>query len=286
MKTKAILIILTLCFFTVISCMKLKDLIELASSDLADDDSVTQVALDDVYNSVDNATSIAENQGLLKSAMIDNLVIADSCPTITVTPANGTFPKTITIDYGSGCSGFNGSTRSGKINIVVSGKRSTIGSTRTTTFSNYLFNGIKIEGTHVLTTLPLHGTNPVFSVTLTGGKLTLPDGKTVERTVNHQREWTAGYNTPKNIWDDECIITGTASGKNINGNSYSSNIISGLYWKRACEFIVSGSIKFERAGVEPIVLDYGSGNCDAKATVTRGSVSKEITLKHKYRTMN
>ena len=285
MKTKAFLIILALGLFTFIACTKLKNLIESASTDLADDDAVTQVALDDVSNTTDYAISIMENlPGTIKG---DQVVLADSCPTITITnPNTGVFPKTITIDYGTaGCTGYYGSSRKGKIIIVVTDKRSTVGATRTTTFASYYFNGIKVEGTHVLTTMALHGTNPVFSVTLTGGKLTLPDGKTIERAVSHQREWTVGYATPRNIWDDEYLITGTATGKGVNGNAYTNTILSALHWTRVCEFLVSGSIKFERTGVEPIVLDYGTGACDAKATVSRGDQTKEITLRHKYRTM-
>ena len=34
--------------------------------------------------------------------------------------------------------------------------------------------------------------NLVFSVKLMNGKLTLPDGKTIERSFEHQREWIAG----------------------------------------------------------------------------------------------
>ena len=122
----------------------------------------------------------------------------------------------------------------------------------------------------------------LISEKLTGGKLTLPDGKIIERTVEHQREFIAGWNT-KSIWDDECLIKGTATGKNINGIAYTNTILTALHWTRVCEFLVSGTIKFERSGVEPIVLDYGTGNCDAKATIQRGSNTKEILLKHKHR---
>ena len=89
--------------------------------------------------------------------------------------------------------------------------------------------------------------NLVISVKLTGGKLTLPDGKTIERSFEHQREWTAGLLT-RNIWDDECLITGTATGKNIKGIAYTNTIITALHWKRACSFIVSGVVKIEREG--------------------------------------
>jgi hypothetical protein len=286
MKAKAILIITALVVFTFFSCNKLKDLIDLTSTDLVDDDAVTNVAFDDVFNTVDIATNTMENlMGTGKSALESSVVLADSCPTITITgPVTGTWPKTITINYGAGCTGFYGSSRSGKIITVVTNKRSVVGSTRTVTFDNYFFNGIKMEGTKVLTTMPLHNQNPVDSITLTGGKLTLPNGKSIERAFKHQREFMAGNNTPKNVWDDEYLITGTATGKGINGNAYSSTILTALHWTRVCEFLVSGSVKFERAGVEPVILDYGTGACDAKATLTRGTNTKEILLKHKYRT--
>jgi hypothetical protein len=285
MKTKIYLIIASVAMLTFFSCMKDTKLIEQTSVDLVDDNAVSDVAFDDVFNTVDNATVIMENlMGLTKGDLTSETVLADSCPVITISA--GTFPKTITINYGTGCSGFNGSTRSGKIIITVTNKRSVVGAIRTVTFDNYFFNGIRVEGTKVLTTLPLsNNQNPVLSVKLTGGKLTLTDGKTIERSFDHKKEWTAGWNTPKNIWDDEWLVTGTATGKNINGIAYTNTILTALHWTRACEFLVSGSIKFERTGVEPIVLDYGTGTCDAKATVQRGDNTKEILLKHKHRMM-
>ncbi len=33
-------------------------------------------------------------------------------------------------------------------------------------------------------------------------------------------------------------------------------------------------------------MNYGTGDCDAKAVVTRGGESKEILLRHKHRNMN
>ena len=147
--------------------------------------------------------------------MIPNqmLILTDSCPTITVThPEAGIWPKIVTVDYGTGCSGFYDNTSSGKIIIEISGPRLETGTKRTVTFDDYYFNGIKVEGTKVIENTGYNeNENLVCSVTLTGGKLTLPDGKTIERSFEHQREWIAGFLT-KNIWDDECLITGTATG--------------------------------------------------------------------------
>jgi hypothetical protein len=284
MKTKAILIITALALFTVLSCNKLKDLIDSASTDLADDEAVTNLAFDDVFNTVDIATSNLENIIGLKETFVSEVVFADSCPTITISSTSPTvWPKTITINYGAGCTGFYGSTRSGKIITVLTNRRNVVGSTRTVTFDNYFFNGNKIVGTKVLKTLPLNGQNPADSITLTGGKMTLPNGKTIEHAFKRQRELIAGFNTPKYVWDDEYLITGTATGKGIKGNAYTSTILTALHWTRACEFILSGSIKFERSGVEPVILDYGTGACDSKATLTKGTTTKEISLRHKFR---
>ncbi len=284
MKTKIFLMIAAMGVLSFSSCKKDSSLIEQTSVDLADDNSVTDVAYEDVNNTADNASIIMENlMGPAKGYLSEGVALTDSCPTITISA--GTFPKTITINYGTGCTGFNGSTRSGKIIINVTDRRNVVNATRTVTFDNYLFNGIKIEGTKEIKTVGLNNNgNMVITDKLTGGKLTLPDGKTISRTVDHQREFTAGWNT-KTIWDDECLITGTATGININGVAYTNTILTALHWKRVCEFIVSGTIKFERTGVDPVVLDYGTGDCDAKATVTRGTQSKEITLKHKHRLM-
>jgi hypothetical protein len=285
MKTNFFLMMAALAMLSFFSCNKDSTLIEQSSIDLADDDAVTNVAFDDVFNTVDNASIIMENlMGTAKGYMGSEVVLTDSCPTITISA--GGFPKTITINYGTGCSGFNGSTRSGKIMINVTDKRSVVNATRTVTFDNYYFNGIKVEGTKVLKTLPLNSNkNQVLSIKLTGGKLTLANGKTIERAFEHQREWSAGSNTPKYIWDDEWLITGTATGKNIEGIAYTNTILTALHWTRMCEFLVSGSVKFERTGVDPVVLDYGKGVCDAKAVVTRGGESKEILLKHNHRSM-
>ena len=270
---------------SLISCQKDKSTVEQASINIADDDAVSDAVFEDIFSTTDNAEIILD-QFVKSGDSKSMLILTDSCPTITIShPEAGIWPKIVTVDFGSGCSGFYENTRSGRIIIGISGPRLEAGTKRTVTFEDYYFNGIRVEGTKVIENTGYNeNENLVCSVTLTGGKLTLPDGKTIERSFQHQREWIAGFLT-RNIWDDECLITGTASGTTLEGVGYTNTITTALDWKRACFFIVSGVVKIEREGKPEVEINYGTGDCDAKAVVTREGESKEIILRHKIRTM-
>jgi hypothetical protein len=283
MKTKLFMMIAAVVMLSFSYCKKNSTLIEQASIDLADDDAVSDAVFEDVFNTADNASIILDQMAKGDESKSE-VALSDSCPSVTVSlPTADNWPKIITVDFGAGCLGLYDNTRSGKIIIEVTGPRLEAGSKRTVTFDNYFFNGIKVEGTKVLENMGFNtNQNLVFLITLTDGKLTLPDEKVIERSFIHQREWIAGILT-RNIWDDECLISGTASGRNINGVQYTNTIITPLHWVRACRFIVSGVVKIEREGAEPVELDYGTGDCDAKAVVTKGDATKEILLKNKHR---
>jgi hypothetical protein len=283
MKTKILLMIAALAIFSFSSCTK-EPAIDEASLNLADDDAVSDAVYEDVFNTVDNADIILDK--LQKGGAAKSVIAADSCPLITIDhPSDGVWPKTITVDFGSGCEGLYENTRAGKIIIVVTGPRMETGSKKTVTFDNYFFNGIKVEGIKEFENMGFNNNQHlVMSLTLTGGKLTLPDGKTIQREFEHQREWLAGLLT-RNIWDDECLITGTATGVNIKGVAYSNTITTPLHWKRVCRFVVSGVVKIEREGFEAVEINYGTGECDAVATVTKGGETKQITLKFRHRLM-
>jgi hypothetical protein len=285
MKTRFYLMIASVAILSLISCQKDSSTTEQASINVADDETVSDAVFDDVFSTADNVSVILDQmvKGGDSKSMI---VLADSCPSIIISnPETATWPKTVTVDFGAGCSGLYDNTRSGKIIITITGPRLETGAKKTITFENYFFNGIKVEGTKVIENTGYNeNQNLVCSVKLTDGKLILPDGRFIERSTDHQREWIAGMLT-KNIWDDECLVTGVASGKTLEGVAYSNTITTALHWKRVCFFIVSGVVKIEREGKETVEIDYGTGDCDAKAVVTRGGESREILLRHKIRTM-
>jgi len=285
MKTGIFMMIVISAIISFSSCNKEASIIDETGVNIADDDAVIEAVFEDVFSTVDNATIILDNMTKGEDAF-SAYAEADTCPLITVTnPSGGFWPRIVTVDYGAGCEGFNGNVRSGKIIIEGTAPRIEAGSKRTVTFVDYFFNDIKVEGVKVLENTGFNADhNLVMSIMLTGGKLTLPDGSIIERSSEHQREWIAGLLT-RNIWDDECLVTGTATGVDINGVIYNNRIMTALHWTRACRFIIAGVVEIERGESLPVEIDYGAGECDAKAVVTVGEESREILLKNRHRSM-
>jgi hypothetical protein len=285
MKTRIFIMVAALAILSFSSCTK-DSVIDQSGVDLADDDAVSDAVFEDVFNTVDNADIILDN--LAKGdATKSDVVVSDTCPAITITHlTDGLWPKTITIDYGTGCTGWFENTRSGKIIIEITGPRWEKDSKKSVSFDNYFFNDIQVEGTKEVVNMG-YNTNQYmeFSVKLSNGKLTFPDGSTIERSFEHMKEWIVGQET-RYIWDDEFLITGSSTGKNISGYAYTNNIMTALHWKRACRFIVSGIVVISKEGSEGIEINYGEGNCDETATVTIGGESKEIQLRFRHRNMS
>lgn len=275
MKTKTLILLMALTGFIMTSCSKTEP-IDTKAADAADDIVLTEALYDDAFASLEIANVFAE-------AGTKSATGLDSCPLITITsPGQEFWPRNIEINYGTGCTGLFDVVRSGKILINLSGPRGTTGSQRVMTFDNYYVNGAKVEGTFTIENLgPNSNQNAVFAVSLEGGKITFPDGKEITREFAREREYIAGYGT-WSPWDDKCLITGMSSGTNLNGKTYTLTILNPLEWHAACRFLVRGTISFDVEGIEPFELDYGTGECDAAATLSRGDESKEITLRYRH----
>ena len=142
MKTKFFLTITALLILSINSCRKEPLSPDQANTDLAEDEAVSEAVFEDIFNTTDEATAMLDDA--MKSGDTKSSVLSgESCPVITVThPSSGVWPKTVTIDYGSGCTGFYDNTRSGRIIIEVTGPRPVVGSMRRVTFDNYYFNNI------------------------------------------------------------------------------------------------------------------------------------------------
>ncbi len=242
---------------------------EQATVELSAANVTTEGFYDDVFSEV---LQVNTEIGLTRPSVQGQ---TSACATITVEPIDpDVFPKTVTIDYGSGCSNL-GITRKGKIVYTISNKFRYTGATISVSFQNYNINGYKLEGVFSITN-NTNGTTVSLATQTNAGKLTYPDGKYY--TYSGARTWvmTAGMLTTA-LSDDEYTVTGNGVLASSTGNTLSGTIKTGLLRKLNCMNIVSGTIDVVYNNIQGL-FDYGAGGCDKQATVTVANKVYDVTL--------
>ena len=256
----------------------------------------SEIAFDDVY---DNVMGVNTDVGLggvgifgrLASSGNERESNTDSlptCVTVSISPLQlGVFPKTITLDFGTGCYSHN-HLRSGKIRTVYTGPLREAGNSATTTFENFKIDSVKIEGTHKITntTNTTAGSNQrQFKTEVTGAKLTRPNGDYAEWTSTRTQTQIEGNGTLSPT-DDILSVQGTSHGKVKRSNLivlWNSEITEPLIKKYTCRWISKGRVRTVREGLPAntpwiAVLDYGTGTCDNQASLTINGNTQQITL--------
>jgi len=199
-------------------------------------------------------------------------------PCAVISESSSTFPKTVTIDYGTGCVGQNGRTKKGKIIINVSGDMRVAGNTRSLTFENFYINDVKIEGSRNAENIGLNNVgNMVVKIT---GDITATNGEfSRNRSFTRYREWISGISTC-DISDDELHVTGSGTAIGRRGIEIPHVITEKIVLKPGqCNYPLSGIVDIgsENRGV---ILNFGNGTCDniAEATTKRRNKTYQIDL--------
>ncbi|MEI6764718.1 MAG: hypothetical protein WCM76_03690 [Bacteroidota bacterium] len=204
------------------------------------------------------------------------------CPVTYITPGGFSYPKTITLDFGTACTGTDGIIRSGKIISTISAPYIDSNSVVTSTLQNFheIISGkdYSVTGTEVITNLGHNQAgHPIYSVNVTGASVTSTDG-TISWTSTRQNEWFAGYNTYMNWLDDEYRISGSANGVDINGATFTVNITLPLEVQVGCWYIKKGKIDIINPGYATITVDYGDGTCDNIIYVVINGVTYTVVV--------
>ncbi|MGQ0737819.1 MAG: hypothetical protein ACT4OJ_02055 [Bacteroidota bacterium] len=202
------------------------------------------------------------------------------CATITVTPNDSTYPKTITIDFGDGCICADGKFRKGAVILHLTGPIRRSGSVLTITFRNYYLNRAHIEGTKIVSNLSENG-NIKFTVQVVGGKVTFPNGRGWEYNGLKFVAQIEGGST-RIVRDDVYKIEGRSKTEFNNGFTVTLNTETPLIKKVVCPWIRDGVLKI-KINDRVLFLDYGApnnGDCDNKALLTwnNGNNHRLITL--------
>lgn len=255
------------------------------------DDAVAETQYDDVFNITMGVQASDAGEEIGIGAGVDviysNTTNPDGtntpdpsprCFTVSVIPnIPHVFPKTITIDFGSGCIGRDGKLRKGKIVSIYTGPMFIPGSKTSTTFVDYSVDSFKIEGTHTV--------ENTSSFNKKEWTVKVIDGKITNTNNGNWKMWSSikthtkiqGNGTPNYHLDDVFQITGNATGSASNGNSWSASITDPLIKKFICHWIVKGTVRITRNDNKAL-LDYGNGACDNKAVITINGISYNITL--------
>jgi hypothetical protein len=246
---------------------------------IAEDNALATVLFDDIFSEVEDAMEFMENN--LKASKRKS-TSAITCKTIIIEKEDDPehWPRKVIIDYGEGCKGPDDRLRSGRIIIEVYGEYSDEDYYRRVSFENYFINDYQIDGFKEINNEGRNQEgNLYFSVILREGLIRTPEGHEITREYSRIREWVSGEQTVTNRWDDEYLITGTATGINRKEILYTHSITSPLHVSRRCKWIMSGIVEVEVDGRPLITIDYGEpGLCDRFARVEKGDETRMITL--------
>ena len=253
----------------------------------ADESSEAQASLDD---GDDIALTAAEEEGMASSEgsggrnylpTFEELRrrIGD-CATITVTPDDGSYPKTVLIDFGNGCLGADGKWRRGKLELHFTAPIRQPNAVVTLTYIDFFLNRASIKGKKIFKNKSENGVIK-FTIQAVGIEVTYPNGRGYKYNGMKEVTQVRGMNT-NTVRDDVYEIEGQATINLHNGPVIHVKTDTPLIKKVACHWISKGVLEI-RIQNKVFLLDYGypnDGRCDNLALLTwnNGNNQRIITL--------
>lgn len=242
----------------------------------------------------DENIRIAEDIGLVEylventeNVSEDALELRDgnsTCPEVTFEQPQGTFPNTITINFGSGCEGPHGHVRSGKIMIEQSSPMPESGAVRVTTYEDFFVDDVQLLGTKTLTNLGFdENGNVTFERQVENAQLLFPDGSSKSWDALQTMTQIAGGETPERF-DDVFEITGGMDGISRNDVPFSSAISVPLIKSNQCRWVSSG-VREITFGANAWTIDYSfpDDECDRLALLTLDNGDTKVIELHRRR---
>lgn len=300
-------------FLTVFICIVIFSCKKEVSDTSAQDEAMANISAtesnaeaEDVFNGVfDDALGVNANVGMggtgifgrraggnygtsTPDGRVDNTNQIPPCLVIKIDqPTPGSFPITITFDFGStGCAANDGHWRKGKIVIDYSNRLLIPGATASVRFEDFQIDSIAIDNS---TTYAISNTGTQDSLQFTvdaNAKLSKPNGNYSE-WYSHKIISRIEGNLTTTPLDDVLKVEGNATGKTRRNDlivAWRAEITEPFIKRFTCRWISQGTIKTGRENLASNspwfgILDYGKGICDNRATLTVNGVKYEITLR-------
>lgn len=235
----------------------------------------------DMFNTVDDESKNGDHAGDVgKTGGTSAGTAFGNCADITFNNNGGNWPKTLEIDFGSGCTDNYGVERKGILTLEYSGPYTDSGSVVTVTPTNYYVNDYLLDGTKIITNQGRNNDGKlVFSNEDVNGTITKPDGGVITWESEYTSTWEEGEGTILNFCDDVYHINGEVNGTISDGTSYQMTNNSPLVKKVCCLWLVQGEIEYNlNNGQETATVDYGTGDCDFIAEATWRGNTYTITV--------
>ncbi|PQJ21610.1 hypothetical protein [Tenacibaculum sp. SG-28] len=272
-------------FFALASCESNEDL-EMDANTLTTEEALQVVLVDDISADVAN---IIEDDAVLEESYVGKSDATTSIFMSSRTKGNHpnclrrtvqdtTNGRIVTLDFGEGCSGKNGSVFSGK--IIISYVKADASFSKTITFENFFVDENAVEGRKTISKIRENTNGNPERTHEVAIRVTFATGETMVKQGKRVKEKVYGAETPER-GDDVVLITGDWETKQSDGSIKSVAVVKALKREYACRYIVSGTLDVTK-GTATYTVDFGDGSCDNTATITDASGRvKEITLRKK-----
>jgi hypothetical protein len=226
-------------------------------------------------SSFSQGTKASEKANGLRAGEETVLQVRGACTAPTVTPADlTTFPKTVTSNFGTGCTDADGKMKTGKLTLKI-GKFWETGSTIQAIFENYTEDGAKLDGSYSIINNSTFG---VHNLTFVAENITLTDktGKTIAYNIRQTHKQVGGmFNLDP--FDDVYDVSTVMSSTLPDGTKFSWENTSPLKKTNTCWWIQKGTGTI-KLGDTPMTIDFGNDTCDNDATLTIGGIVRMIKL--------
>jgi hypothetical protein len=194
-------------------------------------------------------------------------LLADTC--FIINTGGNSFPKTITVDFAEGCQSLLGAEILGRISVELTDSLHHENAVMTATPQNLYINSYKVDGVVTLTNTGINSSgNQTYQMKVASGIITAESGKigedfSITWECDYQHELIYKVNESI-LLDDLYRITGTATGVNEEGRSYSAEIIEPLQKYVDCRWPGSGKTTISPDDLDARDLNYGAcepSNC-------------------------
>lgn len=199
----------------------------------------------------------------------------EQCPDIHIVSEEGGYPKTITLNYGDSTVLRTGRVLSGLITIEISGPRFSEDYNRQVTYEDFGVDSLLINGNSLVT---FDKGEDVFRTISSEFTFLLANGISINRTSERVWQWVEGMDTEEDQTDDVIQITGFANAETSEGDVYMKEIVEPLIRLRDCHFIVQGIVEITINGDLISTMDYGDGECNNIAILTKDGETYEVDL--------